>query len=52
MIKMKKRKYFYWIYVVIAGVIILLLELWLAIDVREKNKKNPSTEKSEQVVPK
>lgn len=49
---MKKRKNSYWLYVLIAGVFILLLELWLAIDVGEKNKKNPSTEKSEQVVPK
>jgi hypothetical protein len=51
-IKLKIRKNSYWEYVVIVGIFLLLLLLWLAIDVREKNKKNPSTEKSEQVVPK
>ena len=49
---MKKRKNSYGLFVLIAGVFILLLELWLAINVREKNKKNPNTEKSEQVIPK
>jgi len=50
-IKLKIRKNSYWEYVVIVIIFLLLLLLWLAIDVREKNKKNPRTEKSEQVVP-
>jgi hypothetical protein len=49
---MKNRKKSYWVYLVIVGVFILLLELWLAIDGRVRNKNNSSAEESELVVPK